>query len=67
MSIGKNLQELRKNAGLTQEALAEKIGIGRSMLAQIERGTKTLSYPMALEISRILECSLYDFVDKESA
>ncbi|MGN0470484.1 MAG: helix-turn-helix domain-containing protein [Acutalibacteraceae bacterium] len=65
MSIGKNLQDLRKKAGYTQEGLAEKVGIGRSMLAQIERGTKTISLPLADAVADELHCSIYDFLDKK--
>ncbi|MDD6489156.1 MAG: helix-turn-helix transcriptional regulator [Clostridia bacterium] len=63
-SIGKNLQDLRKKAGYTQEELAEKVGIGRSMLAQIERGTKTISLPLADIVADELHCSIYDFLGK---
>ena len=48
MSIGANTRRLRIDAGLTQAALAAQIGIGTSMLCQIERGTKTLTLPLAI-------------------
>ena len=41
MSIGENIKKIRNSNGLTQEALANKVGITRPMLTQIERGTKT--------------------------
>lgn len=65
MSIGANTRKLRTNAGLTLNDLAEKVGIGKSMLCQLERGTKTMSLPIAVEISRVLNCSLYDLVGEE--
>lgn len=34
------LTELRKNAGLTQEQLAAKIGVSQSMIACCEAGTR---------------------------
>ena len=64
MSIGTNTRELRTNKGLTLEALANKVGIGKSMLCQIERGTKTMSLPIAVEISKALNCSIYDLLDE---
>ena len=36
MAIGENLKKIRTEAGITQATLADKVGIGRSMLAQIE-------------------------------
>ena len=67
MSIGTNTRKLRTNKGLTLEALANKVGIGKSMLCQIERGTKTMSLPIAVEISKALNCSIYDLLDEEEA
>ena len=32
--IGKNLQKLRKRINLTQEALAEKVGVARQTVAK---------------------------------
>lgn len=37
-TIGKNVKNLRKNAGLTQEALAFDAGIQTYQLSHIERG-----------------------------
>lgn len=65
MSIGANTRRLRIGAGFTQAALAAKIGIGTSMLSQIERGTKTLTLPLAAEVARVLDCSIYDLLDEE--
>lgn len=65
MSIGANTRRLRTNAGLTLDALASEVGIGKSMLCQIERGTKVMSLPIAAEISRVLNCSIYDLLDEE--
>ena len=65
MSIGANTRRLRTNAGITLDALASEVGIGKSMLCQIERGTKVMSLPIAAEISRVLKCSIYDLLDEE--
>lgn len=65
MSIGENTKRIRTEAKLTQADLAERVGIGRSMLAQIERGTKTMSLPVAAEIAKVLKCSIYDLLGEE--
>ncbi|WP_418815764.1 helix-turn-helix domain-containing protein [Pseudoruminococcus massiliensis] len=67
MAIGENLKKIRTEAGITQATLADKVGIGRSMLAQIERGTKALSLPLAETIATELGCDIYDFLDKKGA
>lgn len=58
MSIGDNLKRLREKKGVTQKALSDKLNITRSMLCQIERGTKTLSLPLAKEITEVLNCTI---------
>lgn len=35
---GKRIKELRKKAGMTQEGLAEKIGLSTEMVSRMERG-----------------------------
>lgn len=64
MSIGENLRSLREEKGYTQVTLAEKAGLSQSMMAQLERGTKTMSLPLALDLAEILECSVIDFVQQ---
>ncbi|MEE0858293.1 MAG: helix-turn-helix transcriptional regulator [Acutalibacteraceae bacterium] len=65
MNIGENTKKIRTNLGLTQTELAERVGIGRSMLAQIERGTKTMTLPVAAEIAKALNCSIYELLGEE--
>ncbi len=65
MSIGENLRKLRKNAGMTQEQLASAVGIKQCTLSQLERNTKPISLSLSLEITKVLDCTLYDLVDEE--
>ena len=62
MSIGENIKKIRKSKEITQEALANEVGITRPMLAQIERGTKAPSLPLAIALADELHCSVYDFI-----
>lgn len=39
--VNNNLSEIRKDKGLTQEGLAEKSGVSRVTIANIERGAAT--------------------------
>ena len=59
--IGKRIKEARKRIGLTQEKLAEKIGIAEVYLSEIERGIKLPSLSTFVDIINALEVSA-DFV-----
>ena len=63
MSIGENLRRIREEKKITQVQLASRINVTQSMLCQIERGTKTLSLPLAKDIAAILDCSLADLIN----
>ena len=64
MSIGENIKEMRQRNSWTQEELAEKIGIKQSMVAQIERGTKTLTVPLGKQIAEVFGCTLDDLTNE---
>ena len=55
---GKRVQYLRKNKGLTQEQLAEKLNIALSTLGKIETGQKGGSIDLAIEIALFFDVSL---------
>lgn len=40
MNIGERVKKLREQRGITQKALAEKVGVTPAVICQIERGTK---------------------------
>ena len=50
--IGNRIQELRKEAGMTQTQLAEKCGMAQPNIARIEAGTYATSIDV---LSRIAE------------
>lgn len=50
---GHRVAQARKRAGLTQQQLAEKVGVGRVSIARIEGGTPP-SVTLALAIAREL-------------
>lgn len=61
MSIGEVIKEERTKAKLTQQQLANKIGVTQSMVAQLERGTRTLTINLAMEIAKVLNKDLSIF------
>lgn len=62
MSLSENIRNRRIKKSFTQQQFAEKVGVGRSMIAQIERGTKIPNMMLGKEIARVLECSMDDLV-----
>ena len=61
--IGKNLQKLRKQKGLTQEALAETVGAARQTIAKWEAGESTPDLEMSGRLASALEVTLDDLVN----
>jgi transcriptional regulator with XRE-family HTH domain len=41
--LGNRIQKLRKRRGWTQVVMAEKIGLDRSFIADVERGKRNIS------------------------
>lgn len=62
MSVGENIRRKREAKGMTQKELAVAIGVGQSMMAQIERGTKSASLQLGAVIAKVLECEIADLV-----
>ena len=61
--IGKNLQKLRKQRNLTQEALAEKVGVARQTIAKWETEESTPDLEMSGRLASVLDVSLDDLVN----
>ena len=55
-----NLEELRKQAGLTQQELSEMAGVSRKSINAIENGIYVPSTVLALKISKTLQCKVED-------
>jgi putative transcriptional regulator len=51
--IKNNVYECRAKLGLTQEQLAEKVGVTRQTIIAIERGNYTPSVLLALKLSEV--------------
>lgn len=52
---GARIAMARKAAGLSQQALADRVGAGRVTIARIEGGVQTPTIDLALAIGRVLE------------
>ena len=47
---GKRIKALRKKHGLTQEQLAEQLGVAANTIARIETGNRGISIDLAIEL-----------------
>jgi putative transcriptional regulator len=55
-----NLMEFRKNYGLSQDKLAEKLGVSRQTIISIEKGKYSPSLPLAFELARTFNTTIED-------
>ena len=63
---GKRIAALRKEKGMTQEQLAEKLNISYSMMAKIEIGNKGISIDLLIEVTVFFDVSMeYIILDYE--
>lgn len=52
--IGQKIRQYRKALGMSQEQVAEQIGISLTHMSHIETGNTKLSLPVLVDISKIL-------------
>ena len=57
-----NLRAKRRRKKITQEDLANKLDIARSMLSRYENGRYIPNLTTAIKMAEFFKCSLYDFV-----
>ena len=61
--IGKNLQTFRKQMEMTQETLAERVGVARQTVVKWESGESAPDLETAGRIAEVLQVSLDDLVN----
>lgn len=55
---GKRIQQLRKEQGMSQEQLAEKLNVSQNTIAKIECGLRRPSVDFLLELSEFFDVSM---------
>lgn len=58
--VRNNVNEFRMKIGMTQETLAEKVGVSRQTVIAIEKGNYSPSVLLALKISKLFKASVED-------
>ncbi len=64
-SIGQKVKSIRLSKGVTQEQLAEAVGVGVTHISHLETGTGTVSLKVFVAIVNYLECSADELLCKE--
>ena len=56
--IGQRIRKLRKERGLTQQELAELVGVSQNLISKIEPWMRVLSVDLFVELNRVFDVSL---------
>lgn len=56
--IGKRIAEIRRSHNVTQEVLADRLGVSPKHISHTECGTSSLSIKNLIEFCNIFDCSL---------
>ena len=65
MKTGRLLQELRKEKGITQEELAEKVGVARRTVSRWETGNNMPDLDILIELSDLYDVDLREILNGE--
>jgi transcriptional regulator with XRE-family HTH domain len=57
-ALGRAVEELRREAGLTQEGLAERVGTEFNRIGELERGATDSRFSTLLRVARGLDIKL---------
>ena len=56
--IGQRIKELRRKTGISQQKLADTLGVSRPTITQIESGERKVSSDELVKLSEIFDCTL---------
>lgn len=62
LNFGQKMQKVRKEKGITQEALAAKLSMHRTYIGLIERGERNPTIRTLYKIAKALEVSASDLL-----
>ncbi|PTI27808.1 helix-turn-helix domain-containing protein [Staphylococcus xylosus] len=65
MTFGENLKKIRKDMKLTQQEMANRIGISQGYLADIEHNRKNISLAVVLRIGEGLGISVNKLINDD--
>ncbi len=62
MTIGEKIRKIRKENGLTQKQLGEKLGVSYQMIAQYENGKRNPKINTVISIASALNVEMFDLM-----
>lgn len=66
MNTGEKIKLARKNAGLTQKELGEKLEVSQAMIGQYENGLRKPKIETLHKIAQVLNVPITDFVSNDT-
>lgn len=63
VALGAKIRRLRKDLGLSQETLAERIGVSPVYICMVENGKRTMSLALLDRIANELETTISDLAN----
>ena len=64
--IGERIKKARKNKGMTQDSMAERLNVSIGYVSQVERGITKISLDLLGAISSILECDIASLISESA-
>lgn len=64
MNLGDAIREIRQEMGLSQEALAEKSGLTRNYIGEVERGEKSITVYSLFLILESINIPIEKFMER---
>ena len=64
--LGMRVRTLRRKRSLTQEELAEQVGISASFMGHIERGSRVASLETVMQLCAVLGVTPNDLLEEEA-
>ncbi len=62
LHIGERLKQIRKQKNMTQDFLAEKLGVSFQQIQKYENGKNRISFSSMVELSQLLKVTLDSFI-----
>jgi len=61
--VGKIIRQIRRDAGMTQQHLAEQVGVKFQQIQKYETGANRVSASRLWEIARVLDTPVHEFFE----
>jgi transcriptional regulator with XRE-family HTH domain len=62
--FGRFIRNHREDQGITQETIAEQLGIAQAQYSRIERGLRPVDLHMAMHICNIVKANISEYIDE---